>query len=109
MSRLPAIAACLAVLASPALALAGNSTCIVDRDIVQTTRPDDQTILFTLRDHSVWKNTLPTRCFGLHNEPDGFTFQPTDPGTGDLCSGQVTIKLNFSKSFCQLGDFTRVK
>ena len=102
-------ALCAAWLCLPCAAQAGNSTCIVDRDIVQTTRPDDQTILFTLRNHSVWKNTLPTRCFGLHNEPDGFTFKPTDPGTGDLCSGQVTIRLNFSQTVCQLGDFTRVK
>ena len=104
-----AAAFCVTMMCAPSWALAGNSTCIVDRDIVQTTRPDDTHIIFTLRDHHVWQNTLPVRCFGLHDEPDGFTFQPTDPGTGDLCSGQVTIRLNFSRTICQLGDFNRIK
>ncbi len=100
------------VLSTPALAAAAeplNGICIRDPDIDHTTRPDDNTILFTMRDHAVWKNTLPTRCFGLKDEPDGFTYQPTDPGTEEICSGQATIKLNSFKTFCLLGQFTRVK
>ena len=86
-----------------------SSQCIRDPDIVSETRPDDYTILFALRDHSVWKNTLQSRCFGLHNEPDGFTYQPTDPATQELCSNQVTIKLNSFRSTCLLGAFKRLK
>ena len=74
---------------TPTMAAPGNTTCIRDPDIVNT--------------------TLPTRCFGLKNEEAGFTYQPTDPGTEELCSNQVTIKLNTFKSFCLLGDFVRVK
>ena len=110
--RIPTVVACLATILLPSLAMAApdpKSTCIFDRDIARTDRPNDTTILFTMRDHTVWKNTLQVRCFGLHNEPDGFTYQPTDPGTEELCSNQVTIRLNFYRSFCQLGDFTRVK
>ena len=93
----------------PALAAPGNTTCIREPEIVSTTRPDDTTILFQMRNHSVWKNTLASRCFGLKAEPDGFTYQPTDPGTEELCSNQVTIRLNSLHSFCLLGDFVRVK
>ena len=103
---------CLTALVAPSLAAAApdpRNTCIIDTNIDNTDRPNDTTILFTMRDHSVWKNTLPVRCFGLHNEPDGFTYQPTDPGTQELCSNQVTIRLNFNQTVCQLGDFTRVK
>ena len=57
----------------------------------------------------MWKNTLQSVCFGLKNEIGGFTYQPTDPGTQELCSNQVTIKLNMYGSFCQLGDFVRAK
>ncbi len=95
--------------AAPAVAATGNTTCIRDPDIASTTRPDDYTILFHMRDHVVWKNTLPSRCFGLKDEPDGFTYQPTDPGTEELCSNQVTIKLNSFHSFCLLGNFVRMK
>ena len=110
--RSPTSILCLAALLSSSIAAAApdpKSTCIFDRNIDHTDRPDDMTILFTMRDHKVWKNTLQVRCFGLHNEPDGFTYQPTDPGTEELCSNQVTIRLNSFRSFCQLGDFTRVK
>ncbi len=97
-------------LSPPAFAkLDSNNQCINERDIDHEVRPDDQTILFYMRDHKVWKNTLQVRCFGLKHEPDGFSYQPTDPGTEELCSNQVTIRLNSFRSFCQLGDFTPVK
>ncbi len=92
----------------PNIALA-NDVCIRDPDIKNTEIVSDTTILFHMRDHKVWKNTLPVRCFGLKNAYDGFSYQPTDPGTEELCSQQVTIKLNDSPTFCQLGDFTRSK
>lgn len=94
----------------PAIAApAPNTVCIRDPEIVRTDRPDDFTILFTLRNHQVWKNTLPTRCFGLHKETDGFSYQPTDPATEELCSNQATIRLNRYRSTCLLGAFTRIK
>ncbi len=111
----------LAIILSPVLASAqtmrsgsetgsdAKSRCIHDPDIVRTERPDDQTILFYMRDHTVWKNSLQVSCIGLKNEPDGFTYQPTDPSEELLCSNQVTIRLNSFHSFCQLGDFNRVQ
>ncbi len=88
---------------------APNDMCIRAPTIVSTDRVDDTTILFHLRDHQLWKNVLPSRCFGLKSEPDGFTYQPTDPSTEELCSNQVTIRLNTFRTTCLLGNFTRVK
>lgn len=84
-----------------------RDTCINDRNIDHTEIINDTTILFHMRDHRIWKNTLPVRCFGLKNEPGGFTYMPTASGTEDLCSNQVTIKLNTLQSICQLGNFTK--
>ena len=89
-------------------AAAANGVCIREPDIVSETRPDDFTIIFKMRHNLVYKNTLPARCFGLKSEPAGFTYQPTDPGTAELCSRQVTIRLNSLQSVCQLGNFSRV-
>jgi hypothetical protein len=100
----------LLCLLSPTLAIAAqNSSCISDRLIESRDVPDDSTIIFHLRGGQVWKNALLTRCFGLKDEPDGFTFQPTDPDTEELCSNEVTIRLNSFHSTCQLGNFTRLK
>jgi hypothetical protein len=41
---------------------------------------------------------------------DGFTFEPTDPATDELCDGMVTIHLNdMGHAACILGNFTRLK
>lgn len=85
-----------------------RDACISDRDIDHTEIVNDTTMLFHMRDHRVWKNTLPVRCFGLKNEPGGFSYMPTVSGTEDLCSNQVTIRLNTMRSICQLGNFTPV-
>jgi hypothetical protein len=85
-----------------------NDICIRDPDIKNTEIVNETTILFHMRDHKTWKNTLPVRCFGLRQDGDGFSYQPTDPGMQELCSQQVTIKLNDAPTFCQLGDFTLV-
>ena len=106
MRRALGVLACLPMLAAAAPA---PIDCINERDIVSDTRPDDFTILFNMRDHEVIRNTLQSRCFGLHNEPGGFTYQPTDIGGQRLCSNQVTIRLNTLQSICQLGAFTRLK
>ena len=101
----------LAALMIPAVARATDpgSTCIWERDLDHTEVVDDSTILFHMHGHKTWKNTLPVRCFGLKHEPDGFTYQPTDPSMQELCSNQVTIRLNSLHSSCQLGNFTQVR
>ena len=84
-------------------------TCIFSRDIDHTTIVDDQTILFAMRHHVVYRNRLATVCSGLKAETMGFTYEPTDPGTQELCSRAVTIRLNTVHNSCLLGDFVKVK
>jgi hypothetical protein len=93
----------------PCLAQA-KTICITGRDIAATSRPDDKTIIFTMNDKSVYRNDLPVRCPNLKESVDGFTFEPTDPDTDELCDGMVTIHLNdMGHAACILGNFTRVK
>lgn len=102
----------LLMLTTPAMATPNwppNGVCLRSPDIAQTSRPDDSTMLFQMRDHSVWRNTLLARCYGLNHPEESFTYQPTSAGTDELCSGQVAIRLNISQTICQLGNFTRIR
>jgi hypothetical protein len=92
----------------PAQDAAARSVCIPSYDIDHTDIPNDHTILFTMRDHTVWKNTLQFSCTGLRLDTRGFTYAPTDPGSDSLCSNLVTIHTNTEHNFCQLGAFTKV-
>ncbi len=87
---------------------AGKSVCLAAYNIDHTDIPDDNTILFTMRDHTVWKNTLPYTCTGLKLDTRGYTYEPTNPGSDTICSNLVTIHLNTYHNVCELGDFTRV-
>jgi hypothetical protein len=82
--------------------------CIASYDIDHTSIPDDKTILFFMRDRTVWKNTLPFTCYGLKLDSRGYTYEPTDPGSDTICSNLVTIHLNTFHNVCQLGVFTKI-
>lgn len=104
---------CFALVALPAVALAdpgadAKSVCIRAYNIDHTSIPDDSTILFHMRDHTVWKNTLTDKCFGLRMNTRGFEYSPTNPGTDEICSNLQTIKIRDTGSICMLGAFTKV-
>lgn len=82
--------------------------CLASYQIDNTTIPDDRTILFKMRDGSVWKNSLTSPCFGLKLDTRGFTYEATDPGSDTICSNLVTIHTNTFHSICLLGAFTEV-
>jgi hypothetical protein len=82
--------------------------CLASYNIDHTSVPDDNTILFYMRDHSVWKNTLIGRCYGLRLDTRGFTYTPTSPGSNAICSNLVTIRTNTDHNNCLLGAFTQV-
>ncbi len=85
---------------------AGRSVCIRAYDIDHTDIPDDSTIIFYMRGHKAWKNTLVDRCVGLKINTRGFTYSPTDPGTDEICSNLQTIRVNDTGQICLLGAFT---
>jgi hypothetical protein len=87
---------------------AARPVCLASYQIDNTTIPDDSTILFKMRDGSVWKNTLVSPCYGLRLDTRGFTYEATDPGSDTICSNLVTIRTNTDRNVCLLGAFTQV-
>jgi hypothetical protein len=94
-----------AILLSSAPAWA--SSCIPSDRIDHTSVQDDQTVLFYMRDHTVWQNTLDGKCVGLKLDPGGFTYNVTVPETHKLCSRE-TIRLNHTGQPCLLGEFAQL-
>ena len=102
-----ALAVAVAALEARADPPAGKPVCIPSYDIDHTETPDDQTILFYMRaGHKAWKNTLVNRCVGLRINSRGFTYEPTSPGSDEICDNLVTIRLNDTGQVCLLGKFT---
>ena len=87
-------------------------TCIDSRNIRSTHATDNSTILFTMVDGKVWKNTLKAPCSQLQFR-DAFTY---DEFGGTICANQQRIRvldqptgapqLRNLGPYCQLGDFT---
>jgi len=82
------------------------SICLASYNIDHTEIPNDNTIIFYMKDRSVYKNTLSFTCYGLRMDSRGYTYEPTDPGSDTICSNLVTIHLNTDHNVCQLGEFT---
>ncbi len=95
-------------LASVAPAVAANNTCIQGYNIENTERPNDTTILFHMKDGSTYVNHTVGRCVGLAIDPEGFTYEPTNSGSDELCSNLMTIRLNSTQQVCLLGEFDKV-
>ncbi len=97
-----AAAATTLIGAVPALA---KPVCLPSYQIDHTEVPNDRTILFYMRNHKLWKNTLVNDCVGLRINTRGFTYAPTDPGSDEICDNLVTIRLNDTGQVCLLGKF----
>jgi hypothetical protein len=106
---LGALAAC-AVITQPGSVENANARpiCLASYNIDHTRVPNDSTIMFYMRDRTVWKNTLAQPCFGLALDTRGFTYSATDPGSDTICSNLMTLRTNTEGNICQLGEFTEV-
>ena len=89
-------------------ALAQAPVCIEGYNIEDTERPNNNTIVFHMKDGSTYENHTVGVCAGLAADPEGFSFSPTSSGNDEYCSNLVTIKLNSFKSECLLGAFVKV-
>jgi hypothetical protein len=87
----------------------GRPVCIRSYDIDHTSIPDDNTILFYMHGHKLFKADLVNRCVGLTLNTRGFTYSPTDPGSDEICSNLLTIRLNDSGEICLVGAITPVE
>jgi anthranilate phosphoribosyltransferase len=78
--------------------------CISGTDIESTSTPDDNTIVYHLRNGQVWKNTLKATCPHLKFE---HAFTEVIRG-GEICANAQMIRVHETGSICALGDFTLV-
>jgi anthranilate phosphoribosyltransferase len=78
--------------------------CISGTDIESTSVPDDNTIVYHLRNGQVWKNTLKATCPQLKFE---HAFTEVIRG-GEICANAQMIRVHETGSICALGDFTLV-
>jgi len=98
-----AIAAALAFTAGAALAQpAPANVCLNIRDIDHTHAVDASTLLFYMRNGTVWQNKLPGLCRGLLFHGFAFTARNTD----EVCSNAQGISVIVTNQVCQLGPFT---
>jgi hypothetical protein len=91
--------------ALPAVA-ADKPVCFPTYQIDHTSIPDDNTILFHMRGHKVFKAALVNRCVGLKENTRGFSYSPTIPGSNEICANLLTIRLNDTGQVCLIGDIT---
>jgi hypothetical protein len=94
--------------ALPAMA-DGKSVCFPSYQIDHTSIPNDQTILFHMRGHKIYKADVINRCVGLSINSRGFTYSPTIPGSNEICSNLLTIRLNDTGQTCLIGDIALVE
>jgi hypothetical protein len=81
-----------------------SGVCLNGTDIEYTQTPNDQTVVFHMRDGKVWRNTLKTPCPNLKFE---HAFSETIRG-GQICANQQIIRVQQTGNFCALGDFTLI-
>lgn len=94
---------------APAIEVAGEPVnCIQTSRIQNTVVHDDYTIDFEMAGDTVYRNTLPNRCFSLGFE-ERFAHQST---TGQLCSVDIITVLHSDGvrgASCGLGPFLPVR
>jgi hypothetical protein len=110
---IPAVAVAGAILLAggiqPAMGEGVRPVCIRSYDIDHTDTPNDNTILFYMHGHKLFKADMVNRCVGLRNNTRGFTYEPTNPGTNEICSNLLTIRLNDTGQVCLVGAITPVE
>jgi hypothetical protein len=96
------LAAATALLAiAPA---AAAHVCLNSSDIEGHDSPDGKTILFHMRDRSVWRNTVEGNCPGLRFH--GFVWNLH--GTNQVCEKEQALRVIGTGETCILGTFEKV-
>jgi hypothetical protein len=88
--------------AQTATVSSSGNVCLKTILIDHTKTVDQHTILFYMKDHKVWRNTLASDCQGLL--VNGFVYMPTPPD--QVCGNFQVIRAIETKSVCTLGAFT---
>ena len=77
-----------------------GGVCLPVERIDHVDVPEDRTMLFVMKDRTVWRNELADVCPGLHF--DGFAHAPT---VNLVCGNKQTIGVLRSGATCALGAF----
>ena len=101
-STLACIVAASGALSGAAAADASAPRCLRNVDIDHTSTPNDQTILFSMKDGKVWRNDLQSACIGLTTGGYRYVSEPNDV----ICGRSETITSLQTHTMCQLGNFT---
>jgi hypothetical protein len=101
------LAGIAAAILTTATAQAAPPVCLSSYRIDHTDVPDDSTILFTMRDHSVYRAHLVNPCVGLRLNPSGFTYEPI-PGNNEICENLLTIRINRYGGVCLVGKIEKI-
>jgi hypothetical protein len=80
------------------------SVCLRTMDILNTTTPDDKTIVFHMNNGKVWRNDLRGTCTGLRFNGFAYTVTPPD----QICGNLQIIRVLRTNAVCSLGAFTEV-
>ena len=105
VTQTPEVMETLVVVETPA---PSTRDCVTTHSLRSTAVLDDQTILFQLRDGSVWKNTLDFSCPSLgFNE--SFSYESHGSQLCDLDTIKVFEPFGISGASCGLGKFERQK
>jgi hypothetical protein len=83
---------------------AAGPICINGADIESTSVPDDNTIVYHLRNGQVWRNTLKATCPNLKFE-HAFTEVIR---ASQICANAQMIRVHETGNMCALGEFTLV-
>ena len=102
MKTIAKLAMLLAIAAGSFSAVAAAPVCLNSYYIDRTTVVDAKTILFRMKNGTVWRNTLRTSCSGLLFNGFSYTLQ-----TLDICDNLQTIEVLRTGEVCVLGKFTR--
>ena len=81
-----------------------NNVCLDPKDVESTQAINPRTILFRMRDGSVWRNTLVAPCPWLVTHVGGFS-QVVHGNR--ICANQQEITVVDTGNVCRLGGFTR--
>jgi hypothetical protein len=98
-----------AAVSLPALAEGGKAFCFPSYQIDHTEVPNDQTILFFMHGRKVYKANVINKCVGLSINTRGFTYTPTIPGSNQICSNLLTIRVNDTGQVCLVGDIAPIE
>ena len=102
MKTIAKLAALIALGASMVTPAAAGSVCLYTYYIQDSHVVDARTILFKMKDGTVWRNDLRTSCSGLLFH--GFTYTLHDM---QLCDYGQSIRVLTTGEVCTLGNFTK--